>query len=248
MSTPAEKTILITGTSRGIGLHLAGRFLDLGHRVVGISRSGTPLQHPAFMEIRADLSKPEEVAALRERVHALPLHGLINNAGIHGPIGPFEENDFARWVAAFQVNLFSAAGLAQMCIPGLRKHRGFIIFLSGGGSGFARPNFSSYGVAKTAVVRLAEVLGRELAPDVLVYCVAPGPNRTALLDEAIRGGESVPPGDIVDFAHPLKLIEFLAANTDPRYSGKFIHVKDGYMDWQDRQLAPDAYTLRRLKA
>ena len=82
----------------------------------------------------------------------------------------------------------------------------------------------------------------------LVYCVAPGPNRTALLDEAIRGGESVPPGDVVDFAHPLKLIEFLAANTDPRYSGKFIHVKDGYMDWQDRQLAPDAYTLRRVKA
>lgn len=247
MSTPTEKTILITGASRGIGLHLSKRFLDLGHQVVGISRSGSPLQHPAFMEIRADLSKPEEVEALRERVRDLPVHGLINNAGIHGPIGPFEENDFARWVAAFQVNLFSAAGLAHACLPSLRKHRGFIVFLSGGGSGFARPNFSSYGVAKTAVVRLAEVLGRELAPDVLVYCVAPGPNRTALLDEAIRGGESVPPGDIVGFDYPLKLVEFLAQNTDPRYSGKFIHVKDDYMHWQDPQLARDAYTLRRIK-
>jgi NAD(P)-dependent dehydrogenase (short-subunit alcohol dehydrogenase family) len=248
MSTPAEKAILVTGTSRGIGFHLCTRLLDLGYRVAGISRSGTPLRHPRFMEIRADLSKPEDVAALRERVRDLPLHGLINNAGIHGPIGPFEANDFAQWVAAFQVNLFSAAGLAHMCIPALRKHRGFIIFLSGGGSGFARPNFSSYGVAKTAVVRLAEVLARELAPDVLVYCVAPGPNRTALLDEAIRGGEVVPPGDIVDFDYPLRLFEFLVRNTDPRYSGKFIHVKDNYMHWQDPQFAPDAYTLRRIKA
>jgi len=247
MSTLEEKTILITGTSRGIGFHLSGRFLDLGYRVVGVSRSGTPLQHPAFIDIRTDLSSQAGLAVVRDRVRDLSLKGIVNNAGIHGPIGSFEKNDFAQWVAAFQVNLFGAAGLTHMCIPSLRKHRGFIVFLSGGGSGFARPNFSSYGVAKTAVVRLAEVLARELAPDVLVYCVAPGPNRTALLDEAIRGGERIPPSDIVDFSQPLKLIEFLARNTDPRYSGKFIHVKDNYMDWQDSQLASDAYTLRRLK-
>ena len=151
------------------------------------------------------------------------------------------------WVHAFYVNLFGAAMLTQICIPILRRRKGFIIFLSGGGSALPRPNFSAYGVSKTAVVRLSEVLARELAPDVLVYCVAPGPNRTHLLEEAIRGGEIVPEGDVVDFEYPARLCAFLAQNRDPRYSGKFIHVNDDYKEWADAQLASEPYTLRRIK-
>jgi NAD(P)-dependent dehydrogenase (short-subunit alcohol dehydrogenase family) len=102
-------------------------------------------------------------------------------------------------------------------------------------------------VSKTAVVRFSEVLAKELAPEVLVYCVAPGPNRTALLDEAIRAGTIVPAEELVDFGYPARLCEFLAHNRDPRYSGKFIHVKDDYTRWGERQLSEDAYTLRRVK-
>lgn len=247
MNTRNGKTILITGTSRGIGFHLSKRFLELGYGVLGVSRSKTPLEHPQFRQIYADLGTPEGIDALRHHITQSRVFGLINNAGIHGPIGPFEENDFTYWVKAFQVNLFAAAALTQSCIPSLRKEQGFVIFLSGGGSGFGRPNFSAYGVSKTAVVRFAEVLAKELAPDVFVYCMAPGPNRTRLLDEAIEGGEMVPPQDIVDFSSPVKLCEFLSQNTDPRYSGKFIHVKDDYQNWTAPQLAPDAYTLRRVK-
>ena len=96
------------------------------------------------------------------------------------------------------------------------------------------------------MVRLAEVLAKELAPEISVYCIAPGPNRTEFLEEAIRGGEVVPDEDIVDFGHPERLCLFLARNRDPRYSGKFIHVVDGYDNWNSNQLADDAYTLRRI--
>jgi len=247
MSMQEGKTIIITGTSRGIGYHLSQRFLELGYHVLGISRSRTPLQHGNFRQIYADLSTVDGMMSLRKQIENVRVCGLINNAAIHGPIGAFEGNDLNDWMKAFQVNLFSAAALAQMCIPRLRKEHGFIIFLSGGGSGFGRLNFSAYGISKTAVVRLSEVLAKELAPDVLVYCVAPGPNRTRLLAEAIDGGEIVAPQDVVDFSAPVNLCEFLAKNTDPRYSGKFIHVKDDYQNWGVPQLAPDAYTLRRVK-
>ena len=80
-----------------------------------------------------------------------------------------------------------------------------------------------------------------------MYCVAPGPNRTQLLDEAIKSGEKVPPQDFVDFDYPLRLCEFLADNQDPRYSGKFIHVKDDYVNWSHAQLEKEAFTLRRVK-
>ena len=247
MNIGQDKTILITGSSRGIGYHLARRFVEMGFGVIGISRSDTELAEGRFRQIKADLGNAAEVERLRAQIAGYPICGLINNAGIHGPIGPFEANDITEWVSAFQVNLFSAAALSRICIPSLKKNRGFIIFLSGGGSAFPKPNFSAYGVSKTAVVRLSEVLASELFPDVLVYCVAPGPNRTQLLENAILGGEIIAEEDILDFNYVERLCVFLAQNRDPRYSGKFIHVKDRYETWGDRQLSGDGYTLRRIK-
>ena len=242
---PGRQTIVITGTSRGIGYHLARRFLTLGYDVIGISRSTTPIDDPKFRSLKADMGDLDQVGTLCDTLAGEPIFGLINNAGIHGPISPFENAPLEAWVNTFHVNLFGAAALTQMCIPALRQHSGFIIFLSGGGSAFPRPNFSAYSVSKTGVVRFSEVLAKELAPNVLVYCVAPGPNRTRLLGEAISGGEVVPEQDIVDFDYVERLCVFLACNRDPRYSGKFIHVKNNYEQWGDLQLAEDANTLRR---
>lgn len=244
---PSRRSILITGTSRGIGLHLARRFLSLDYQVTGVSRTPTAIDAPHFRWLQADLTDPAEVERLGEVVRSEQFTGFIHNAGIHGPIGPFEALSVSDWRRTFDVNLFSGAALSQACIPGLRRRRGFIIFLSGGGSAFPRPRFSAYGVSKTAVVRLAEVLAHELLPDVLVYCVAPGPNRTALLDEAVQEGTEVPEAEIVPFSMVEDLCVFLAENRDPRYSGKFIHVRDDYRGWVLSELAPDAYTLRRIK-
>ncbi len=241
-----RQTVVITGTSRGIGHHLAMRFLALDYDVIGISRSTTSIGDPNFRSLTADMGDLKQVEGLSEALADEPIVGLISNAGIHGPIGPFETAPVGPWVQTFYVNLFGAAALTQICIPALRQHNGFIIFFSGGGSAFPRPNFSAYSVSKTGVVRLSEVLAKELAPHILVYCVAPGPNRTAILDEAIRGGEIVPEEDIVDFGYVERLCVFLARNRDPRYSGKFIHVKNNYEQWGDRELAEDAHTLRRL--
>ena len=243
---PADPTVVITGTSRGIGLHLARRFLAEGYGVTGISRSETFIDHPNFRSLKADIGDLSQAKALSNELAGRPVVGLINNAGLHGPIGPFESAPLEEWVSTFNVNLFGAAALSQVCIPSLRERKGFIIFLSGGGSAFPRPNFSAYGVSKGAVIRLSEVLAKELAPHVFVYCVAPGPNRTILLEETVRSGETVREQDIVDFGHPERLCLFLANNRDPRYSGKFIHVMDSYEDWNDDQLAADAYTLRRM--
>lgn len=242
-----EKTILITGTSRGIGFHLAKRFLAEGYRVIGLSRSKTEIKDRNFEHLAVDLSNWNFAYQLAKEWHSQPICGLIHNAGIHGPTGSFETNFLSGWVDTFSVNLFSAVALTQPLIPTLRQNKGFIIFLSGGGSGFVRPNFSAYGVSKTAVVRLAENLAKELYPEIKVYCVAPGPNRTELLQEAIQGGEQVPEGNIVDFRIPEDLCLFLARNQDLRYSGKFIHVKDDYRHWDERHFAEDKYTLRRAK-
>ncbi|MDO8527216.1 MAG: SDR family oxidoreductase [Deltaproteobacteria bacterium] len=242
-----KKTILITGTSRGIGLALAKHFLNLDFSVVGVSRGATPLEHENFYSLQADLSRPEDVENLKTKLQSFSLSGFIHNAGVITPMGPFAENNFHDWTNTFQVNLFSGGRLVQFGLPSLRKNHGFIIFLSGGGSAYPNPNFSAYGVSKTAVVRLSEVLAKELAPDIFVYCVAPGPNPTKMLEQAIQNGVVVPEENKVDFSYPIRLCEFLAFNQNPGYSGKFIHVKDNYREWGEKEFAGDGYTLRRIK-
>lgn len=241
------KTVIITGVSRGIGYHLAKRFLKEGFKVIGISRSDTDIKDDNFQHIRMDVGNIDEISNNISKINTENLYGLINNAGVHGPLGPFEKNNMKEWIDAFYVNLFGAATLTQLCIPSLRKNKGFVIFLSGGGSGFAKPNFSAYSVSKTAMARLVENLGEELYPDVYVYCVAPGPNRTKMLESAIQAGDKIREEDIVDFEEPEKLCLFLAKNRDPRYSGKFIHVVDKYDKWGDEELSDDMYKLRRTK-
>ena len=242
----SDAKVVITGTSQGIGRHLACKFLNEGYGVIGINRSTSDIQDVNYSELIADLSDRRQIANVKEDLEQHNIVGLINNAGIHGPIGRFEDLSFDQWLDTFQVNLFSAASLTHACIPAIRKEQGFIIFVSGGGSAFPRINYSAYGVSKCAVIRLSEALSVELSPDVLVYCIAPGPNRTRLLEEAVRSGDIVPDEEMVDFDYPERLCLFLAKNKDPRYSGKFIHVNDDYSSWGIVQLDSDGYTLRRM--
>lgn len=241
-----DRTIVISGTSRGIGFHLAKRFLAEGFRVIGISRSVTPIDDPKFRQISADLSNLDRFQAIGEALSGERISGLINNAGIHGPVGAFDDLPLDEWVNTFNINLFGGALLSKICLPSLRKENGFIIFMSGGGGAFPRPNYSAYGASKSGVIRFADTLASELTPDVLVYCIAPGPNRTRLLDETRSNGELVQEQDIVDFDSPGNLCVFLANNQDARYSGKFIHVMDNYASWDDRHLTNVAYTMRRV--
>lgn len=241
------RTVIITGVSRGIGEHLALRFLKEGYKVIGLSRTNPSISHDRFTYIKIDLRDLKEILSLKEKIDFTTINGIINNAGIHGPIGNFEGNDINLWIDSFVVNLFGAATLTQLCIPSLRKNHGFIIFFSGGGSAISRPKFSSYSCNKTSVVRFAENLADELYPDVGVYCIAPGPNNTGLLEEAKLYEKELEKLEVCDFKEPEDLCVFLAGNTNLEYSGKFIHVKDDYRHWDARHFNKDMYKLRRTK-
>ena len=86
MSTNQEvtrKTVVITGTSRGIGKSLATTYLDQGYRVIGISRSNTDIKDPNFRSVQTDMSDLDQVSKLKLALRSETISGLINNAGIH---------------------------------------------------------------------------------------------------------------------------------------------------------------------
>jgi len=269
------KKCLITGASRGLGAEIARKCWRDGANLFLVARTKDAL-HELIRSLpsgrsqaemfAADLSLPEAprriAAAFKERFGALD--ALINNAALHGAVGPFHLTAQALWESSFAVNFFAPARLARECVPLMGKSgRGKMIFLSGGGAAGARANFTAYSTAKTAIVRLAENLAQELAPlSIDVNCIAPGPMPTALLREILDTGPEKAGqqeynaaarimrsgGQVMENA--AELAAYLASAGSDGITGKLISaVWDPWRDFEKHKAklaASDIYTLRRI--
>jgi 3-oxoacyl-[acyl-carrier protein] reductase len=268
--------VLITGASRGLGAHLAKAFWDAGWNIALVARGYEDLcrltdgltSHVDQESILfpCDLSNSEAVSALvKDLCEKLPrLDVLINNAAIHGPIGPLVTNHLSAWNEVVQVNLLSPVALCHGLSNLISNSGGgSIINLSGGGATAPRANFTAYASAKTALVRFSETLAEELLPqNIRVNCVAPGAMKTALLEEVVSSGANssgkrefeiaekviAEGGASMDKVADLAL--FLASSASIGITGKLISaVWDNWSEWPshlEELSKSDAYTLRRI--
>jgi NAD(P)-dependent dehydrogenase (short-subunit alcohol dehydrogenase family) len=204
-----QKTALVTGGSRGIGLAVAARFAEAGARVMLASRSAQALVEAAaglvaagVPEERVDwtvahVGKPEDaracVAATVQRFGSLDV--LVNNAGTNPYFGPMIDLDVARAQKTFEVNQLSVlVWTAAAAKAGLR---GSVINVASVGGLEVEPNIGWYNVTKAAVIHLTRQLAFELAPDIRVNALAPGLVKTKLAAALWEGpGEERVAGNI----------------------------------------------------
>jgi NAD(P)-dependent dehydrogenase (short-subunit alcohol dehydrogenase family) len=270
------RTAVVTGASRGLGRAIAARFVAAGAEVLLTARDLSALQESAAEARRAgpgrvltmagDASDPAAAAAAVARAEA-ELGGvtvLVNNAGVYGPIGPVEDNDWAEWTQALAINLLGTVAFCRAAVPGMRR-RGYgkIVNLSGGGATAPLPRFSAYAASKAAVVRFTETLAEELKDArVDVNAIAPGALNTRLLDEVLAAGPDRTGAAFYERARkqrddggaPLEkgaaLAVFLASAASDGISGRLLSaVWDDWARLPERRAAlesSDVYTLRRI--
>ena len=194
--------ILLTGSSTGIGRALAERLLSRGHHVWGLARSDQSdfaASHPNFHHTRCDVSDYSAVAAAASAYAAAwpQLDAVICAAGLQGEIAPALTADPLKWSATIRANLDGTYFALRAFAPLLLNRPAFssrakIVCFSGGGATKARVNFSAYGVAKTALVRLVETIAEENRDQPLdINALAPGAINTRLTDEVLALGPSV---------------------------------------------------------
>ncbi|HTX67077.1 MAG TPA: SDR family oxidoreductase [Opitutaceae bacterium] len=260
--------LVITGSSSGIGRALAAHLLERGHGVWGLARS--PQAAPAagdFHATRCDVADWAQVErAATEIATTWPhLDALITCAGTQGAIGPAAELDPSAWSATVRTNLDGTYYAIRALHALLRRapRRAKIVCFSGGGASKARPNFSAYGAAKTAVVRLVETIAAEARAESLdINAVAPGAINTRMTDEVLRLGPAVvgeaeyqaarrPAARSAEaLQKALGLVDWLLAPASDGISGRLLAATwDPWSSLEARRdaLAPsDVYTLRRI--
>ena len=253
--------LVVTGSSSGIGKHLADSLAAKGHAVCRIARS----EQEGF-SLRCDIADWKAVQRAAEAVSKKwsAVDGLICCAGIQEPIGPAMGIDPAAWRSNLEVNLDGTFFSIRAFYGLLRRasRRAKVMCFSGGGSTSPRPNFAAYGVAKTGVVRLVETLAAEWQDQPIdVNAVAPGAVFTRMTEEVLNRGPELAGQAEFDRAKQqscdtagqlekvLGLVEFLLSPRSDGISGKLLSaVWDPWPNLErfKHDLRSDIYTLRRI--
>ncbi|MBY6136735.1 SDR family oxidoreductase [Nocardioides marinus] len=182
-----QRTAIVTGAARGIGLATTRQFLAEGRRVAMIDRDSEALmaeasQMEGVLPIVCDVSKPDEVANMIDACAAQlgRIDALVNNAGV-ADFGPIEETGFDRWRRVMATNLDGVFLCSQAAIPHLRETRGAIVNIASISGLRASTLRVAYGTSKAAVIHLTQQQAVELGEyGIRANCVAPGPVRTKL--------------------------------------------------------------------
>jgi NAD(P)-dependent dehydrogenase (short-subunit alcohol dehydrogenase family) len=244
-------SVLITGTSKGIGFETALVFARAGYVVHAAMRD--PSRSPKLSEIAKRENLPIHVATIdvdsdesvRTGVAAIvKAHGaidvLVNNAGIERS-GTVEELPLAEFRAAMETNYFGVIRCVQAVAPEMRKRRsGTIINISSVAGRISSSPLSAYMASKWALEALSEALAGEMKTfNVRVTIVEPGIIDTAM---AQRIGEQPTPSVYPQHARFASLFEAsLKTSVPPSLVGEKILEVAQSKDWKLRHpVGPDA--------
>lgn len=175
-------SVLITGTSSGLGRGVAERLTGLGWDVLGTVLTPELGAGLPFETIVADVTDDAAMAGLgilvRERWGGLD--ALVNNAGF-ALGGPWEELTPAELRRQLDVNLVGAMALTGACLPALRETRGVVVNVSSVSGQAGDALMGPYNASKFGLEGASEALRAEVRPfGVRVVLIEPGPFRTPI--------------------------------------------------------------------
>ncbi|WP_426749423.1 SDR family NAD(P)-dependent oxidoreductase [Myxococcus sp. Y35] len=185
-----DRTVLITGGSRGLGLVLARQLLKEEARVAICGRDEQTLERAReelertggeVYAIPCDVRDPVQVEAMVSAIHEHwgPVDVLINNAGII-QVGPLESMTLEDFQEAVDTHLWAPLYTTLAVLPEMkRRGQGRIVNIASVGGKLSIPHLVPYSASKFALVGLSDGLRAELRQDgILVTTVCPGLMRT----------------------------------------------------------------------
>lgn len=219
------KNIIVTGTSRGIGLELALQFANAGHHVLALSRK-TPqilIENSNVTCLSVDLSKEQDLTQVEQFLTSSMknIDAIVHNAGAL-LLKPFEETSSEEFENIYKVNVFGVANLTRVCLPFLIKGSHVVTISSMGGiqGSLKFAGLSAYSSSKGAVITLSELLAEEYKERGISFNVlALGAVQTEMLAEAFPGYQAnISASEMANYLYDFTL------TGNKYYNGKVLQV------------------------
>ncbi|MDM7459346.1 MAG: SDR family oxidoreductase [Paracoccus sp. (in: a-proteobacteria)] len=236
-----DRTAIVTGAARGIGLATTRLMLDRGWRVAMIDKDRDELDRIAptltgVMVQECDISDPDAVERMVSQVMAWSgrLDALVNNAGV-ADFRPLAETDLDTWRWIMATNLDGVFMTSQAAIPHLKMTQGAIVNVASISGLRASTLRVAYGTSKAAVIHLTRQQAVELGERrVRANCVAPGPVDTKLAQAvhspAIRAAyhDAIPLNRYGTETEIAEVIAFLCSEQASYVTGQVIAADGGF--------------------
>ena len=239
---PEQKTLVLTGASRGIGHATVKRFGAEGWRVLTCSRHPFDPRCPwpggEENHIEIDLADPNRTIAAMEVIKAKlngKLHALVNNAGI-SPKGEGGkrlntlETDLRTWGQVFHVNFFASVILARGLQAELAAAKGSVVNVTSIAGSRVHPFAgAAYSTSKAALAALTREMAHDFGPlGVRVNAIAPGEVETAILSPGTdKIVEQLPMRRLGQTKEVADAIWFLCSEQSSYISGTEIQINGG---------------------
>jgi len=243
------KVAIVTGAGSGIGNQIALALSSEGYAVgvndIYANKAMTKVEAirdtgKQALPLPGDVSNEAEAKEMVSKVNETwgRLDVLINNAGIHDQQGPVIDQDVGIWQRLIDVHLKGTFLMSKFCAPLLIKTGGGQIVNIASISGLVTfPVRTAYGPAKSAVIRLTQILALEwAAQNIRVNAVAPGYVKTELVAELLDKGilneellvKRIPLGRIGTPADIANAVLFLLSDSANYITGHTLVVDGGW--------------------
>ncbi len=246
MITFKDKTVIVTGGSRGIGAATVKIFAELGANVAFVYHSNHRAAKEVLKRIQkfsttsycqsVDITNYDEVKKfLNEMILKYSqIDILVNNAGIW-EYGAIEKMSVDDWKRTIDMNLHSVFYFTKTIVHHMKNERikGRIIHVASTAGQRGEAYHSHYAASKGAIISFTKSLASELGPfGITVNCVAPGWVDTDMSKEAIENDnkkiiEGIPLGKIPSAEEIAKPIVFLASDWAEAITGEILNVNSG---------------------
>jgi NAD(P)-dependent dehydrogenase (short-subunit alcohol dehydrogenase family) len=224
-----QKTVLITGGSKGIGKAIAQRFLKEGAKVI-VFDIEKPDYEANFYEV--DVRKEEQIKKAFEEIKDLDI--VINNAGIYFQAS-VEETSKEQLDKIIDVNFKGVYLISKYALPLVRKSKGNIINIASIVGIVPESGSAAYCSTKAAIIMLTKSMAQEYAAEgIRVNAILPGPIDTPLLKQLLSSEEAMqeyvksPLGRIGKPEDVANLTAFLASDEASFITGGLYSIDGGY--------------------
>ncbi len=240
------RNAIITGSNRGIGLHIVERFVQRGINVWACMRAEDEKVktlfreweekyevwiHPVYFDLQEEEQVREGVKKIIQEKETIDI--LVNNAGVpYGALMTMTPMDKLHEV--FQINFFSQILLMQLISKKMiRQKSGVIINMVSAGGIETQPGYLAYGASKSTMIWATKSVAKELAPyGIRVNAVAPGLTDTQMgnyksEDEIKKTLERTPLGRMAQPEEIADAVFFLVSDAASYITGHVLQVDGG---------------------